>query len=871
MSPGDVGTPAANARRTVFVIALGVLVLGLTVPNVFVSGIQVFAGVDTDAGTHGAHVTYVVPDSPAEKAGLRADDIFDLPAMTFSQRTALYADEPLAADRSVTIPIVRGSQKLAIHVSGTRQNGLQIQAIVKRCAATFFVLLAAVLLLLRPSRMLWGFYLFALGSVGAVPLAYLPSLSGWAKFGVYELLFALYYTGFYTAGLLIFTTRFPGDANGGWRRWVDRLAVPLAVVLALLSLACDAYVDVFAASVPGGLWNALDVLKQATLVLGVFSLFGALLEVGSEQRQRLQWVAAAVIAYVFVDYYLEDPALSWWPAAFSNAGISPGILDATQVLIPIAVAYAVLKHRVIDVRFAISRAVIYGSSIAVLALCVGLLQVAVSESFHQAPFGYFIEVVLAVGVGAVMLPLSRIAGSSIERRIFARQSRARAQLARVAKGLPYADSAEEIGRVLTMDASRNLELSAAALFRRRDGTFVPETAVGWEHDALSEPDAGRIKLAFEGEGRMLRLSHLEHNVPAIVAYPVYARRHLRGFVLYSAHDNGTDLDPDEIALLDDLTQNASRGYDALELAERVRVANEEQARAQIQHIAELERFNEAQGRFVPHEFLELLEKQNLTDVALGDSTLRTMTVLFSDIRSFTTISEGMSPSDIFALLNRYLHRAEPIISENGGFIDKYIGDAVMGLFPNAADDALRAGIELQREVRVFNRKLADEGMHPLAIGVGLHTGELMLGTIGGRNRMETTVIADAVNAASRLEGATKTFGCSILLSRETCDALLERDRFQLRQLGAVHVKGKSEKLHVYEAFDADTADLILHKRSTAIDFAEALLSFEAGEFLRAREGFAAIASANQADGASRYYAAQCEELLSSSTTLPADR
>ena len=275
--------------------------------------------------------------------------------------------------------------------------------------------------------------------------------------------------------------------------------------------------------------------------------------------------------------------------------------------------------------------------------------------------------------------------------------------------------------------------------------------------------------------------------------------------------------------------------------------------------AAVERINEAQARFMPTEFLQFLGRESIVDVGLGESVLRRMTVLFSDIRSFTTISEGMSPPEIFKFLNDYLRRVGPQVREYDGFIDKYIGDAIMGLFPGKADDALNAAVALQREIRIFNRQLEKEGKPAIAAGAGIHTGELMLGTIGERGRMETTVIADAVNAAARLESATKSFDCSIVLSRETKDAL-ERDRFMLRRLGMLHVKGKSKELEVYEAFDGDPPELVVHKQNTLDRFAEALAALEAEDWAAARHGFAKVAAGCERDGPAAYYLARCGEL-----------
>ena len=162
------------------------------------------------------------------------------------------------------------------------------------------------------------------------------------------------------------------------------------------------------------------------------------------------------------------------------------------------------------------------------------------------------------------------------------------------------------------------------------------------------------------------------------------------------------------------------------------------------------------SRFVPTEFLQLLGQDSLLSVSLGDAVERDITVVFSDIRAFTSLSEQMSPEESFAFLNSYLSGVGPVIRNHRGFIDKYIGDAVMALFPEDPADALHAAIAMQRFVREFNEQRLVEGRPEIRIGVGLHHGRVMLGTIGEDKRLEGTVISDAVNIASRLEGLTKS-------------------------------------------------------------------------------------------------------------------
>ncbi|EHQ06539.1 adenylate/guanylate cyclase domain-containing protein [Leptonema illini] len=206
--------------------------------------------------------------------------------------------------------------------------------------------------------------------------------------------------------------------------------------------------------------------------------------------------------------------------------------------------------------------------------------------------------------------------------------------------------------------------------------------------------------------------------------------------------------------------------------------------------------NDSYSRFVPREFLRHLNKQDIREIELGDQVEGDMTVLFSDIRSFTSRSEKMTPQECFQFLNDYLGRVSPVVRSYGGFIDKFIGDAIMPIFPDSPNNAVRAAIEMQKEVARMNER----GTEPLQIGIGIHTGRLALGTIGERDRMEGTVISDAVNLASRLQDLTKKLQSPIILSETTYNQISHREG--MRYLGSVRVKGKSELTRIY-AVDLD--------------------------------------------------------------------
>ena len=237
--------------------------------------------------------------------------------------------------------------------------------------------------------------------------------------------------------------------------------------------------------------------------------------------------------------------------------------------------------------------------------------------------------------------------------------------------------------------------------------------------------------------------------------------------------------------------------------------------------------NAAFSRFVPHEFLGFLKKEKIIDVSLGDNAQKEMTVLFSDIRNFTTISERLSPEENFTFINSYLAIMGPIVREHGGFIDKYIGDAIMALFVHA-DDAVKTAVEMLQQLPNCGGDdyTSDKA---LRIGIGLNTGHLMLGTIGETDRMEGTVISDAVNVASRIEGLSKEYGAHLLISQSTMDRLRHPEEFKHRRIGHIQVKGKTHKVTVYEIFNCDPDELATAKLETREWFEQAVGLYEAGK------------------------------------------
>jgi len=297
------------------------------------------------------------------------------------------------------------------------------------------------------------------------------------------------------------------------------------------------------------------------------------------------------------------------------------------------------------------------------------------------------------------------------------------------------------------------------------------------------------------------------------------------------------------------------------LADRINILQNEKQQAQIEILESRQRMLESFARFVPGEFLQHLERSDILDVNLGDATKKRLIVLFSDIRNFTGLSEQMDPEETFRFLNTYLERLSQAIDRHGGFIDKYIGDAVMALYAGDPDLAVQSAIEMRRLLREYNRERESDGLRPIEMGIGLHTGETMLGTVGSRKRLDTTVIGDTVNVASRLESLTKIFRIPVLISGDVCSHLKNPEKFSFREVDLVRLKGRRSAIQVFEVFDCDVDDCRNRKLELLTVYKQGLELYRAGNFLEARTLFERLHADNAGDSLYEIYLRRCNKLL----------
>ncbi|MDE5107848.1 MAG: GAF domain-containing protein [Trichodesmium sp. St17_bin3_1_1] len=329
---------------------------------------------------------------------------------------------------------------------------------------------------------------------------------------------------------------------------------------------------------------------------------------------------------------------------------------------------------------------------------------------------------------------------------------------------------------------------------------------------------------------------------SILCTPLINQGQLRGIIYLENNLTTGVFTSKRVELLNILSAQAAISVDNSRLYSQV-----------MENQAWLDQLNKAYERFVPKQFLEFLDKESIVDVELGDQVQLEMSVLFSDVRNFTTMSEAMTPDENFRFINSFLSRMEPAILENQGFIDKYIGDAIMALFSGDADNAVKAGISMLKRLRQYNQYRASSGDSPVRIGIGINTGLLMLGTVGGQNRMDGTVIGDAVNLGARVESLTKNYGVSLLITEQTFSRLTQPNNHAIRPIDTVKVKGKSQKVTVYEVFDVDPPVVKEGKLNTLQRFQQAIFLYNSGQLLEAREMFAECLKLNPRDQVAQIY------------------
>jgi adenylate cyclase len=282
----------------------------------------------------------------------------------------------------------------------------------------------------------------------------------------------------------------------------------------------------------------------------------------------------------------------------------------------------------------------------------------------------------------------------------------------------------------------------------------------------------------------------------------------------------------------------------------------------VEDITREKRLKGALSRYMNKEVAEKLIEEG--EAALG-GRLQVATVLFSDLRSFTSLSEAIGPQATVALLNEYFGLMADIVLEKSGLLDKYIGDAIMAVFgvpltgPRDADLAVESAIEMFRALRGFNARRSASGQQPIGMGIGINTDEVVSGNIGSVKRMDYTVIGDGVNLASRLEGANRSYGTQLLVSELTQRAL--KASHTLREVDRIRVRGKLQPVAVFEVLDHLEDGAPARSPRFLGLYRQALALYRRRDWTKAGEAFSAALGQNASDALCKLYVGRCRHFL----------
>jgi len=346
-----------------------------------------------------------------------------------------------------------------------------------------------------------------------------------------------------------------------------------------------------------------------------------------------------------------------------------------------------------------------------------------------------------------------------------------------------------------------------------------------------------FKIAFSGQSEIINdfsvlreKGIIEEGVQSLMYAAMKVKHRIMGAIILAGR-NADQFSAAHLKLTVTLALQSSSAIESAMLYER----NIREVREREEAIL---RIHEVTKKFVPNEFIRSLGKDVITDVKLGDQVEKIVTVLFTDIRDFTTLSEKMTPEENFHFVSSFNARLGPIIKSHNGFINQYLGDSIMAIFPENPEDALRAAIQMQRAVYDLNVERITNGLSPIKAGIGMHTGPLIMGITGDESRMDAATISDTVNTASRIESLTKYYKSPLLISQDTRQHF--NGQFHFRQLGRVRLKGKHKLLNIIECIDGFEQEQLEKRLSTLPNFNEAMSFYHEQQFENAIEIFKLI-------------------------------
>ncbi len=576
--------------RTFVVAALALLVVITTLPGLsFVwDSTDAAWGSDGELGfqsDYDGNVKVVAPDSAASRAGIVAGDRIDLFRTPFDSR-AYVAGSPARVPAGTHVMVWvnhRGVDRLdeLVPTHETYPPIAKLNLVSRTIAALIFVVVGGLLVLLRPSPMTWGFYLYCLGFSPGIAFA------GFSRFPsptmhAINIIGGDLLTAAGTVGILFFAMGFLCENPAPWRQRVER-AIPILFVLFALLVT---YPDV--ANLLLG-WPAelaqriMLTLQGAVFALSIIAVFQTYIHGQPQNRPRIQWVVVGLLVGILGTYVGSLLAFSS-ALPFTTPRWFQSSLLVLNVTLPLTVAYAVVRHRVFEVSFVVSRAIVYAILTFMIVSTFALIEWFVGQELAAARLAVFIEIAVAVAISFWVNSLEKQVGKLVDGIFFRRRREALQRIERDANAVHRAREQSTVDGYVVNEATTALALSSAALFRRNDDAVYGRVlACGWPENSVSSIDhEDKLVLTLESEWEPLRIAEIgwQHtgvptgNVAPVLAVPLIARQALCAFVLYGPHSNGADVDPEEVQRLFRLCRAAQATYDELQVETMMKLIEE---------------------------------------------------------------------------------------------------------------------------------------------------------------------------------------------------------------------------------------------------------------------------------------------------------
>jgi hypothetical protein len=574
-------SPALSRWGKALVIVLTLYALAVVAPDT----LRVFPGVHEipwlarwyPLGTLGfeadndGNIVAVEPGSPAADAGITEGDAIDLAAMI--DRRAVNKFVFVAHDHPHTLWISRrGQPAVEIIVQPVRETASYAEAfalLAAQVAALFFVALAAILVWRHPTPQTWGLFLYSLWYNSGQYFVWYANLSVRWLIAFDALQIVAEAAGL--VGILLFALYFPRDSVSGWRRTAERLLLlPFGALLIVGLWKFRNFTHAEPTEIAYRLYYVLTYVMYAT----IFALFALTYRTQVEQRPRIRWVILGalwgLLCFLLADTYEATALLAW----LHLPQWSLDLLYAQSVWLPLAVFYAIRRHRVIKVRFAITRTLVFGAVVMALAALLEIAQSAL-ESLLMRSFTWLqrLRIPLLIALSVSVTWADQRGHRVVEWLLFRRWHEAEKRLRAVAEQIADADDLDldAVNRAVVDEPVAALGLTAGALLRRADGgAFECERSVGWPPEtfrvlAAADPIVtalGRDPLRLDGVDWTAHARPPDLATPAL-AVPIVVRRTLERVVLFGPHVDGQDLDRDEIKVLHELARAAAMAYTRL--------------------------------------------------------------------------------------------------------------------------------------------------------------------------------------------------------------------------------------------------------------------------------------------------------------------